>query len=57
VVLTSHIMSEVEELAQDLVFLVEGAVAFRGPVEALLARSGESRLERAMARLLEEAAP
>jgi Cu-processing system ATP-binding protein len=56
VLLTSHIMSEVEELAQDLVFLVEGAVAFQGPVEALLARSGESRLERAMARLLEETA-
>lgn len=55
VVLTSHIMSEVEELAQDLVFLVEGSVAFRGSVESLLQTSGERRLERAVAGLLERA--
>jgi Cu-processing system ATP-binding protein len=53
VLLTSHIMSEIEELAQDLVFLMEGAVAYRGSVEALLRQSGETRLERAIARLLE----
>ena len=53
VLLTSHIMSEVEELAQDLVFLIEGAIAFQGTVETLLAESGETRLERAIARRLE----
>lgn len=52
VVLTSHIMSEIEELAQDLVFLMEGSVAFRGTVESLLQQSGEQRLERAIAGLL-----
>lgn len=53
VLLTSHIMSEVEELAQDLVFLLEGAIAFQGTVETLLAQTGETRLERAIARRLE----
>jgi len=53
VLLTSHIMSEVEELAQDLVFLLEGTIAFQGTVEALLAQTGETRLERAIARKLE----
>jgi Cu-processing system ATP-binding protein len=53
VLLTSHIMSEVEELAQDIVFLIEGAIAFTGTVETLLAESGETRLERAIARRLE----
>jgi Cu-processing system ATP-binding protein len=53
VLLTTHIMSEVEELAQDLVFLMEGTIAFEGTVEALLAETGETRLERAIARRLE----
>ena len=52
VLLTSHIMSEIEELAQDLVFLVEGSVVYQGPVESLLEQSGESRLERAIAAIL-----
>ena len=55
VVLTSHLMSEVEELAQHLVFLLDGQVAYQGSIEGLLAHTGESRLERAMARFLEEA--
>ena len=58
VLLTSHVMSEIEELAQDLVFLVEGRVVFAGTVAELLERSGEARLERAIARrLLESGSP
>lgn len=53
VLLTSHIMSEVEELAQDLIFLMEGAIAFQGTVKTLLLETGETRLERAIARRLE----
>jgi len=54
VVLTSHLMSEVEELAQDLVFLLDGVVAYAGSVEGLLRQMQETRLEPAMARLLQE---
>jgi Cu-processing system ATP-binding protein len=56
VILTSHIMSEIEELAQDLVFLAEGRVIYQGPVASLLTRSGEPRLERAIARIMAGAA-
>jgi Cu-processing system ATP-binding protein len=52
VVLTSHIMSEVEELSDRLVFLLDGHVCFDGPVDRLKEQTGESRLERAVARLL-----
>ncbi len=57
VILTSHIMSEIEELAQDLVFLVEGNVVYQGSIESLLEQSGETRLERAIARILSGTAP
>jgi Cu-processing system ATP-binding protein len=52
VVLTSHILSEIEELAQDIVFLIEGRVVFEGTVQSLKAMTNESRLERAVAALL-----
>jgi Cu-processing system ATP-binding protein len=54
VLLTSHLMSEVEEVAQDLIFLLEGAVVYQGTLDALLAQGGETRLERAVARVLRE---
>jgi Cu-processing system ATP-binding protein len=52
VILTSHILSEIDELAQDIVFLVEGKIEFQGTVESLKARAGEVRLDRAIAALL-----
>ncbi len=53
VILTSHVMSELEELADRLVFLLEGEVVFAGDLEELRERTGEVRLERAVARLME----
>lgn len=52
ILLTSHILSEVEELADDIVFLTEGRAVFQGPIARLLAEAGETRLERAVARLM-----
>ena len=52
VLLTSHIMSEIEELADDVALLVDGRVQFHGRVAALLRASGHTRLERAVAQLL-----
>ncbi|TAE25166.1 MAG: ABC transporter ATP-binding protein [Candidatus Kapaibacterium sp.] len=54
IVLTSHIMSEVQELADTIVFLLEGRVVFHGAATELLGRTGEKTLERAIARLLQE---
>lgn len=56
IVLTTHIMSEVEELADDVAFLLDGTLRFvRSPADVLRA-THESTLERGIARLMREGA-
>jgi Cu-processing system ATP-binding protein len=43
----------VEELADDVVFLLDGRIAFAGPVDELLRRTAQTRLERAIARVMQ----
>lgn len=52
VLLSSHLMAELEELAEDLVFLVDGQVRYAGALAGLKARTEEASLERAMATVL-----
>lgn len=52
VLLTSHILSEIEELADDIVFLVDGRVIFQGSIPSLLERAQATRLEKAVATLM-----
>lgn len=52
VLLASHTMSELEELAVDIIFLLEGRVRFHGPVQQLLHQTGAERLEAAIATLM-----
>ena len=52
VIITSHVLPELEELADDVLFLVEGVAQWQGPVGDLLTRTGQHSLERAIARLL-----
>jgi Cu-processing system ATP-binding protein len=51
-VLTSHIMSELEELADDVAFLLEGRVRFAGPIADLKRMTRQSSLERAVAQMM-----
>lgn len=51
---TTHIMSLVEELADELVFLLEGQVYFRGTYHEMLEMEKEENLERAIANILEK---
>ena len=51
-ILTSHIMSEVEELSDNIAFLLDGKVHFAGSTDAIKAATGQPRLERAIAQLL-----
>jgi len=52
VLLASHTLSELEELAEDIVFLLDGRVRFQGPVTRLAELTGVRQLERAIASLM-----
>ncbi len=54
IILTSHIMSEIEELADNIIFLIDGKIKFDGSVLSLLTYKGESKLEKAIANLMSE---
>jgi Cu-processing system ATP-binding protein len=55
IILTSHIMAEIEELADDIVFLLEGEIYYKGSTMGMIAGTGEQKLERAIARMMEGA--
>ncbi|MDQ8154076.1 MAG: ABC transporter ATP-binding protein [Gemmatimonadota bacterium] len=52
VLITSHILAELETLADDVAFLCDGTLRFSGPVAALLDRTKSRSLEEAVAALL-----
>jgi Cu-processing system ATP-binding protein len=52
IVLTSHIMSEVEELADVVIYLLDGRIDFERSVSELMDGTGEATLERAIARMM-----
>lgn len=52
VIFTSHIMGDIEELADHIVFLLEGRVIFDGTRAELRARTGEQSIEHAIALLM-----
>lgn len=54
IILTSHIMSEIEELADNILFLIDGRIVFDGEVKDLIESSGEQKLEKAIANMMTE---
>ncbi|WP_194765685.1 ABC transporter ATP-binding protein [Tamlana sp. I1] len=52
ILITSHIMSFVEEMADEIVFLLEGKIYFKGHIEALKLQTKASNFEQAIANLL-----
>jgi Cu-processing system ATP-binding protein len=51
-VITSHVMSDLEELADDIAFLVDGRIRFSGGVNLLKRMTRQLSLERAIARVM-----
>lgn len=53
VLLTSHIMSEIEEIADHIVYMSDGKVKFNGSLRRLIDENNEVGLEGAVAKLME----
>lgn len=51
IVLASHVMSELDELADDVVFLADGKVTYAGTTYGLKVETCQPNLERAIARM------
>ncbi len=54
-IITSHVMSELQELSDRIIFLLDGRVRFSGSQHALKEVTGESTIERAIASLMQSA--
>ena len=52
VLITSHVMSELEELTEDVAFLSDGRIRFAGALRDLKLRTREVSLEAAIARMM-----
>ncbi len=52
VIITSHIMSELEELSDEIVFILSGKIKFKGSVKSIFENTRELKLERAVANLM-----
>lgn len=54
ILITTHIMNFVEAMADEIVFLLEGDIYFRGTVDELKKKSSRNDLEHAIATILSE---
>ena len=52
VLVTSHIMSELEDLCDEVAFLLDGSVRYAGPIGKLTEQTRQKNLERAIAALM-----
>jgi Cu-processing system ATP-binding protein len=55
ILLTSHILSDLDEIATDVLYLMEGRLQFYRPIAELRTGSGEARLSRIIAQLMSAA--
>lgn len=54
VLITSHIMSEVAEVADRVLYLLEGNVVFNTSVDAIFEETGEKRFSKAIVKLIDQ---
>jgi Cu-processing system ATP-binding protein len=54
ILITTHIMSFVEELADEIVFLLDGKIYFKGSVKELKQKTNQQDLEHAIANIISE---
>jgi Cu-processing system ATP-binding protein len=54
ILITTHIMSFVEEIADEIVFLLDGKIYFKGSVKELKQKTNQQDLEHAIANIISE---
>lgn len=52
ILLTSHILSDLDELTTHVMYLIEGQLQFFDPIDSLKNRTGEDKLNRALAQVM-----
>jgi len=53
IIFTTHIMSLVQEISDEIIFLLEGDIYFQGSVQELINHNGSAKLESAITKLIE----
>lgn len=56
ILLTSHILSDLDEITSDVMHLIEGRLQFYRPIDELMEEHGERKLGRVIARIMRESA-
>lgn len=56
VLITSHQLSDLDELVTQIIFMQDGNVIFHKPIEALRAETGEEKISKAIASILKNQA-
>lgn len=54
ILLTSHILSDLDEITSDVMHLIEGRLQFYRPISELMEEHGETKLSRVVARIMRE---
>lgn len=54
IIITSHIMSDLDHLVTDLVYLYEGQLVYQSTIAALKAETGEDRLGKAISKIISQ---
>lgn len=54
ILLTSHILSDLDELTTDVMYIIEGKVLFYQTIGQLKAQTGEDKLQRAIANVMKQ---
>jgi Cu-processing system ATP-binding protein len=52
IIITSHILSDLDELVDEIVFMQEGKILFQKKIDELRTETGESRLSKAIAKIM-----
>lgn len=54
ILLTTHIMSLAEEISDEIIFLLEGKIYFKGSISRIKEQTGQENLETSIAKILED---